>query len=392
MTNIDKKNLVEFCKDLIQIPSQAGKEKSVIKRAQEELHVLGFDECECDDFGSVIGILRGGDGPTVIFDAHMDTVGVEPVKEWTRDPFGGWVEGGRIYGRGSVDMKGSAASIVYGIASLLPLKSEIKGTIIVSLSTLEELCEGIALGNIIDKRGADYVVIGEPSNLRLVRGQRGRAEITITTQGVPAHSSTPHLGVDAVDKMTKLIGKMNEIELPRHEFLGTGIQALTDIISVPYPAQSTVPSRCRVTYDRRLVVGENETSIARELHDLIETARTEDPELRASAEIVTVECTAYTGHKFSFRKFIPAWEIAEDHKLVVAAAGALESIGLRGLPADYYRFCTNGSWPSVHAGIPTIGFGPGHADLAHSTDESVEIEQLEAAARGYASIARAILS
>lgn len=391
MMEIDRNNLVEFCKDLIQIPSQAGKEKSVITRAREELHLLDFDECEYDDFGSVVGIIRGGDGPTVIFDAHMDTVGVEPVKEWTRDPFGGWVEDGRLYGRGSVDMKGAAASIVYGIASLVPRKAEINGTIIVSLSTLEELCEGVALANIIGNHGADYVVIGEASNLHLVRGQRGRAEIKISTQGVPAHSSTPHLGVDAVAKMTRLIGMMNEMELPSHEFLGTGVQALTDIISVPYPAQSTVPSRCRVTYDRRLVVGEDEASIARELNDLIETARAEDPELRASAEIVTVECTAYTGHKFTFRKFIPAWEIAEDHGFVVSAAAALEAAGLGGLPADYYRFCTNGSWPSVHAGIPTIGFGPGHADLAHITDESVEIEQLEAAARGYASIAMALL-
>jgi putative selenium metabolism hydrolase len=389
--DIDRNGMVEFCRDLIKIPSQPGREKAVIRRAQEELHVLGFDECDCDDFGSLIGIVRNGDGPTVIFDAHVDTVGVEPVGEWTRDPLGGWIEEEKIYGRGSVDMKGAAAAIVYGLASLIPRKEEYRGRIIVSLSTLEELCEGVALGNIIDGYGADFVVIGEPSNLRLIRGQRGRAEIMITTQGVPAHSSSPHLGVNAVAKMGGLIRMMDEMELPEHEFLGRGVQALTDIISVPYPTQSTIPASCRATFDRRLVVGENETSIAGELHDLIEKARSADPQLQALAEIVTIECAAYTGHRFTFRKFIPAWEMPEDHDLVRAAARALETVGLDGLPADYYRFCTNGSWSCVHSGVPTIGFGPGDGALAHGIDEYVEIGQLDSAARGYAAIALEML-
>ena len=388
---VDKENLVEFCRDLIRIPSQAGREKEVVRRAQEELLRLGFDDCRCDDFGSVVGVVRGGAGPTVLIDAHLDTVGAEPIREWTHDPFGAWLEEGRLYGRGAADMKGPAAAIVYGAATLLEGKENLKGTVIVSLSTLEELCEGAALGRIIEDYGPDCIVIGEPSNLRLVRGQRGRAEIALTTYGVPAHSSTPQLGVDAVEKMTALLRKMSEAKLPTHPFLGTGVQALTDIISDPYPAQSTVPSRCRATFDRRLVVGEDESSIAADLHDLIEAATKADPALQATAEIVSAECRAYTGHSFTFRKFIPAWEMPEDHELVRAAAGALEGAGFGSEPPTYYRFCTNGSWACVHAGLPTIGFGPASADMAHCVDEYVEIEQLEAAARGYAAIAMELL-
>lgn len=388
---INKEGLVEFCRDLIRIPSQSGKEKAVIHRAREEFLRLGCEECEYDEFGSLVGVIRNGPGPKVILDAHMDTVGVEPLSEWARDPFGAWVEDGRIYGRGAVDMKGAAAAIVYGIASLMDHLDSFSGTVIVSLSTLEELCEGVALGNVIKTHGADFVIIGEPSSLQLARGQRGRVEIALTTTGTPAHSSTPHLGVDAVAKMMNLVRLMNEIELPTHSFLGTGVQALTDIISSPYPAQSMVPSRCRATFDRRLVVGEDESSIAGELHDLIEEARKADPDLHASAEIVAARCSAYTGHSFTFRKFIPAWEMPEDDHLVATAAGALESVGLGGQTPTYYRFCTNGSYSCVHEGIPTIGFGPGDAELAHSIEEHIPIDELEAGAKGYAAIVLELL-
>ena len=388
---IDDEKLIEFCRALVRIPSPAGKEKDAIRRAQEEMLALGFEEVELDEFGSVVGVLRCGPGPVAVFDAHIDTVGVEPVNEWTRDPFGGWVEDGRLYGRGSVDMKGSAAAMLHGLASLMEERERLGGTLIASISTLEEIAEGVALGAVLDRFEPDFVVICEPSNMELIRGQRGRVELAFTTYGEPAHSSTPELGVDAVAKMMKLITRIDAMELPTHPFLGSGVQALTDIISTPYPAQSTVPAKCRATFDRRLVVGENESSIARETHDVIEAAKGEDDQMVATTEIVTAEYKAYTGHKFSFSKFIPAWETAADSAIVAAAARGLEAAGLLPGPPDYYRFCTNGSWACVHAGLPTIGYGPGNAALAHRVDEYAEIEQLRAAARGYAAIAGELL-
>ena len=93
---IDNKGMIEFCRELIRIPSRPGYEKEVARRAKEELNELGFDRCECDDFGSVVGIIDNGDGPTIILDAHLDTVSAEPVKDWSHDPFGGWLEEDRI--------------------------------------------------------------------------------------------------------------------------------------------------------------------------------------------------------------------------------------------------------------------------------------------------------
>ena len=388
---IDINRLIEFCRDIIRIPSRAGHEKAVAQRCREELQLLGFDDCDCDEFGSVVGLIRNGPGSIILFDAHIDTVGVDPINEWSHDPFGAWIEEGKIYGRGAADMKGPAAAVVYGLASLMDLRDSFSGTVIACLSTLEEACEGIALGHILDTYGADFVVVGEPSGNRLVRGQRGRAELVLSTYGKPAHSSTPHLGTDAVEKMIIIINLMRKMELPSHPFLGTGVQALTDIISSPYPAQSMVPSQCRATFDRRLVVGESEASIAAQLHDMIEAAKADDSEIVATAEIAVAEFTAYTGHSFTFRKLIPAWEMPEEHELVRGTARALQTAGVSSDVPTFYKFCTNASWACVHAGKPTIGFGPGSADQAHSVDEFIEIEELVAGAKGYAAIALEML-
>lgn len=383
-------DLINFCRDLIKIPSLAGNEKGVIRRAREELSRLNFDKIEVDEFGSLVGVIKNGNGPTVIFDAHMDTVGVEPINEWSFDPFGGWLEDDKIYGRGAIDMKGPAAAIAYGLSELLSDRNSFRGTVIASLSTLEEVSEGVALANIIDKYGADFIVICEATNLQLVRAQRGRAELALTTLGVPTHSSTPHFGVDAVSKMMTIISFMNQMPMPKHPFLGSGVQALTDIISTPYPATSIVPFECRATYDRRLLIGETEESVMAEIEEMIRSARGKDPEIKVKAQVVNASYAAYTGKEFEFKKFLPAWEMPEDHPIVVSAHEALKDESIGGGNISHYCFCTNGSLPDRHLGIPTIGFGPGSEDLAHRKDEYILVNDLLEGARGYTALAKAL--
>lgn len=386
----NKDDLIGFCQDIIRIPSFAGKEKEVIQRAYQELLKLNFDHVEIDDFGSVVGILRNGDGPTVIFDAHMDTVGVEPRSEWSVDPFGAEVRDNKIYGRGAMDMKGPSSAMVYGLSALINSREAFRGTVIASLTTLEEISEAVALAHVIDQFGADIIVICEATNLRLARAQRGRAEIALTTNGVPSHSSTPQFGIDAVQKMTSLIEKMNALPMPTHPFLGSGVQALTDIISKPYPAISTIPYECRVTYDRRLLIGETEESILAELEEMIRAAQAEDPKLKATAEIVHAAYSAYTGKSYDFKKFLPAWEMPENHPVVLTASKALAEAQVGEGVIGRWHFCTNGSLPERHSRLPIIGFGPGEEGLAHRKDEYIGIDHLIEAACGYTALAKAL--
>ena len=134
----------------------------------------------------------------------------------------------------------------------------------------EECFEGVASRSISEIVKPDYVVIGEASLCNLKIGQRGRAEIVVETFGVPAHSANPEKGVNAVYEMCKVVDAIQKLPCTEHPVLGKGILELTDIKSTPYPGASVVPSYCRVTYDRRLLVGESKGIVLAPLQSLID--------------------------------------------------------------------------------------------------------------------------
>ena len=377
--------LIDFTRDLVRTPSVLGNEGPVAQRVCAEMELLEFDEVLTDSAGNAVGIVQGArSGPTMVFDAHMDTVDVLPRDRWSRDPFGGEMDDGRIWGRGTSDMKGALAAMVYGAATLE--RSGLAGRVVVSASVGEELIEGAALRVVMQRHGADFVVIGEASELDLVRAGRGRAELVVKAKGRPSHASTPAQGVNAVHKMRAVIEQIEALPMPEHPFVGRGVMCLTDIISIPHPAHSVVPSGCRVTYERRLVPGETEEGLFAEIGEACERAGAPETELR----LARTDYTTYTGIVWDEPKWFPPWELAEDHALVQSALRALRSTGLEPSMASY-QFCTNAAYCAGRAGIPTIGFGPSHEALAHVVDEYIEVEQLLRACIGYRAIAAEVL-
>jgi putative selenium metabolism hydrolase len=263
-------------------------------------------------------------------------------------------------------------------------KSRLVGRVAVSVTVLEEVMEGVALGTVMNELQPDFVVIGESTGLNLNHGGRGRAEIHLETIGQPAHSSTPHLGVNAVHLMLTAVQAIEAIPLPSDPLLGQAIMALTDIISDPYPGYSVIPSRCRVTYDRRLLAGETVEGVLQELQTM--------PELASiNVTIAQGEHTTYTGTVLQGSKFFPAWKFSTDHPFVQSSLLGLQSAGLSS-KMSAYRFCTNGAHSAGHAGVPTIGFGPSTEEQAHVVDEYIELDQLEKAAGGYVGIIETVLS
>ena len=241
--------LVAFTQELIRIPSLSGEESAVVARIAAEMRSLGFDEVMVDANGSAIGIVNGAQpGPTILLDAHCDTVGIAPGSTWTCAPFAATIQDGFIYGRGAADMKGALAAMVYAAGTVD--RTRLAGRVAVSATVLEEVMEGISLETVMAAVKPDVVVIGEATELNLNRGGRGRAEIHLETIGQPAHSSSPDLGVNAVHEMIKLIAAVESAPLGAHPLLGPALLALTDMISDPYPGYSVIPSRCRVT-DRK---------------------------------------------------------------------------------------------------------------------------------------------
>ncbi len=381
---MNKQALIEFTQKLIRQQSLSGEEGPVIQIVVDEMRALGFDKVWLDENGSAIGVIEGGQpGKTLLFDAHMDTVGIAPGSVWTIDPFGGDIVDGYLYGRGVADMKGALAAMVHAASSVD--KSKLTGRVVISASVLEEVYEGGALKTVMDAVNPDYVVIGESSNLNLVHGGRGRAEIHLETIGKPSHSSSPHLGVNAVHLMMKVIEAVEKIQLGEHPLLGPAILALTDIISEPYPGYSVIPSRCKATYDRRLLPDETDEDVLEAIKSL--------PELKDipfDAVIAQGEHRAYTGKTLTCTKFFPAWELYSGHPFVQAAQRGLRKSGVNP-QLTAYRFCTNAAYSMGQAGVPTVGFGPGTEADAHVVDERLSLESLEKVEAGYEGIIRAVL-
>ncbi|MBL8056529.1 MAG: YgeY family selenium metabolism-linked hydrolase [Anaerolineales bacterium] len=378
-------DLIQLAQALVRVPSLSGEERAVVEVILAAMRALGYDEVFTDSNGSAVGIIRGArPGPTLLLDAHCDTVGIAPGSTWTRDPFAGELDGGWLYGRGAADMKGALAAMLHGAAAVD--RARLAGQVAVSATVLEEVMEGVSLGTVMERVRPDCVVIGEATELNLNRGGRGRAEIQLETVGRPAHSSSPQLGLNAVHAMLRVVDGVERLALGQDPVLGPALLALTDIISDPYPGYSVIPSRCRATYDRRLLAGETPAQVLGALQALPTLAGAE-----LHVALAQGEHTAYTGAVLRGPKFFPAWVFPEEHPLVQGALRGLRAAGLAPR-LGAYRFCTNAAYSAGRAGVPTVGFGPAAEGDAHVVDERLAVADLLAAARGYRGIVEAVLA
>lgn len=388
----DKTELIGLCRTLIQKKSYSGEEKGVSDLIREYMLQNDFDEVHVDKFGNTIGCIKGKKpGPKLLFDGHMDTVPVTQPEKWNHEPFGACITDGKIYGRGSTDMKGALSAMLYAASVFAKASSRnFAGDLYVAGVVHEECFEGVASREISAFVKPDYVIIGEASELNLKIGQRGRAEIVVETFGVPAHSANPEKGNNAVYQMTKVVHAIRSLQPEEHPVLGKGILELTDIKSVPYPGASVVPEYCRATYDRRLLVGETRESVLAPIRKLLDDLMEKNPELKAKVSYATGKEQCFTGEEIEGERFFPGWLFDEKEDFIQNVYQELKAGGYQ--PAiTQYNFCTNGSHYAGEAGIRTIGLGPSRENLAHTINEYLECDQLEKAADCYMLVMKALL-
>ena len=347
----------------------------------------GFDVVT-DDWGNTTGRIDFGPGPTLLFDAHVDTVGIGDRSQWRYSPKGVRI-GDRIVGRGAVDTKGPLAAAIHA-ADMLICDPAATGSLIIAGSIDEELAEGPSLGRILDDIAPDVVVIGEPSDGILRIGQRGRAEIVITVTGVAGHSAFPESSTNAVEVMADIVHALRAIEFRTDRALGTGQLTLVSITSKPYPSQSTVPSECVAVFDRRTVLSETASDILDEINSTVYPVAQQN-NAHVSVSLAQAEWTTWRGFEVVAPIFASAWFQPPDRWPV---ADILTAFGRRGLStkADIWPFCTHGSESAARRGIPTIGFGPGDPAAAHTVDESISMDELRTGVMGYHAIFTTLLS
>ncbi len=381
LSNAEITGLTEFAQNLVRIPSYSGQEEKAIRLAEQQMKALGYDEVSIDAMGNLLG--RIGNGPvSVLFDAHLDTVEVNDPQDWAFPPFEGNIENGWLRGRGSVDMKSSAAAAIYAGAAARKMGWDQGKTIYVSCTVFEEDCDGENLKHLFRECNLrpDFVVICEPSNNVITLGHKGKAQILLKTHGVSAHGSAPEKGVNAVYEMAEIIQRVEQTNRNLPVVGGMrGTLVLSRISSIS-ASLNAVPSECAIYLDRRTVPGETEADIRKEMDQLIAGKN-------ASWEIGTLHRKSWTGMDIRYEPFHSAWKIDLGHKLTQACVAAYEEqFGQTPAAFDFWDFSTNAVTP-VSLGIPTIGFGPGEYKLAHMRDERCEVRQIIDACGFYARLA-----
>jgi putative selenium metabolism hydrolase len=371
-------DVVRFLRDMIAIPAESRREDERCERVRQEYEKLGFDEVGFDRLGNVVA--RIGDGPfTILMDGHIDCVGVGDTDAWEHDPFEGKLEDGKIWGRGAVDELPAIACMAYGtsIARSRGLPENV--TLYLTASVMEEDCDGYCLLHLIEQEGIrpDVVVIGEPTDLGVYRGQRGRVEATISSKGRSSHAAHPEEGINALYKVAPIISDIEALNdrLPSDDFLGKGTVVVSNIECTTV-SLNAVPDSARINIDRRLTAGESAGAALDELRSL--------PHLGdAEVELLSYDEVSWRGERARQEKFFPSWVLPEGHPLVRGVAEAVESVLGSPPTVSRWSFSTNGVATMGRHGIPTVGFAPGLEELSHTTGEWVAVDDLVRATAVY---------
>jgi len=369
----------KFMREIVEIPSFDSQIRDVGQRIQEEMLMLGFDEVFFDKMGNTVG--RVGNGPIkVLFDSHIDTVGIADRSQWKWDPFKGKIENGILYGLGACDEKGSTPGMVYALKIMKDLKL-LDGLTCYYYGNMEEECDGIAPNSLVEteKIKPDFVVIGEPTCMRIYRGHRGRVELKVTTKGRTCHASAPERGDNAVYKMMPIVEEISKMShmFKDDPFLGKG-SIVVSKIECKTPSLNAVPDECTIYLDRRLTFGENEASSIAELESL--------PSMKnGKVEELFYDTPSYTGFVFPVSKYYPPWALDPKHPLVGAAVETYKSVCDGKEPVvDKWVFSTNGTYWMGKANIPSVGFGPGNEVYAHTVNDQVPLDEVVKCAEFYA--------
>ena len=373
---IRKKELIDLTTRLVQIPTEnpPGNEKAAAQFLKPLLSKMGFKtKTVLSPKGrwNIVAERRWGKGGrTLIFNGHLDVVPAGNPSQWKYPPFRGTLSKGRIYGRGASDMKSGIASFIHALSTIERSKMRLhQGAVVLHLVSDEESHGRQGMGFLTQKEGirGDAALVGEPTDLQPVIAQKGALWLRISTLGKSAHGSRPHLGVNAVEKMMKLMERLNSIPLEtEHPLLGKPtlnvgtIQGGTKI--------NIVPDRCEIEADRRMLPGEKKEEVLEKMKETLDSLRSRDPFFQYRIEEID---------------FAEPSEVNPEEEIVKIAVDAIQEVMGKKPSLRAFSGFTDSRFYINQCHIPTLIFGPGEVDQSHTTDESVEVEALVKAARIY---------
>jgi acetylornithine deacetylase/succinyl-diaminopimelate desuccinylase-like protein len=365
---------VSLAQALIRASSPSGHESAASRSLLEAFHGLRFDEARIDAVGNAVGIFRRGSGPAITLCGHLDTVPAGDPSLWPHPPLSGAVAGGNLWGRGACDMKGALAAMT--IAASDAVEAGFSGTLQVS-GVVQEEVGGLGARHLARGERADAVILGEPSELRLMLGHRGRVELEVRVPGKIAHAARSELGENALNRAADLLGRLQQLELPSGGPLGSSTLTPTRLISFPPDGANVVPGRADLTIDYRNIPGDTPEQILGRVQQLAPDAKVRIPTARVASESgeVVEDVT----------RIVEPYLMPADHPVVerarVLLAGVLAGEGID-LEQGYWWFATDAPELASMSEV-VIGFGPGEQALAHTTRERVPLRHLAIARAAY---------
>jgi acetylornithine deacetylase/succinyl-diaminopimelate desuccinylase family protein len=387
---IDEKKLKELLRNLVQIESHRevlGQEARIADFISSWLQNSNI-KVEVRDVtngrGNVMGSIEGcGNGYSLMLNGHMDTV---PIYAWDADvgPFSAEEKDGKIFGRGSCDMKGGLAAAMIAMETIRKSNVKLKGNLVITAVIGEEGSCSIGTKEII-RNGprTDMAIVCEPTNMNVSVAQKGSSKIFITTRGKPAHTGTPEKGINAIMKMVDVIQSLRTDLFPylarrKHSLLDS--PRLTVAVIEGGERTDVVPASCQIQMSYRYLPGDTPEEMMKKISEILEDLKSRDPNL----EFEVSEPVRYFPWKYEKEVFkaLPM-ETPENHRIVNVLKKNIEHVtGDSARIAGAYGW-TDASLLVNEGNIPTVIYGPGSQEQAHSPEEYVNVDQVTEAARVY---------
>jgi putative selenium metabolism hydrolase len=367
----NRDGLVAFAQSLVRTPSLPGQEGDVAALVQAEMTHLGYDEVWVDEAGNVIGRVTGGEGPSLMFNGHMDVVETGDPARWPYPPHGGELHDGMLWGRGAADMKGALAAIVYAGGLITRLGSPPPGDVYVTAVVQEEV-GGLGARHLAQTLPVDRAVVGEASGNQLRRGHRGRIELVAHFEGRSVHASMPDLAINPHFSMTRFVEKLRSLPMASDPDYGASTVAPTLVVSAP-GSHNVTPGEIHLVLDWRNIPSEGPEEILAALEAPL--ARSLESGCQGWVELNSKELTTYTGFRMTFPDSFPSFTTDAGHPWLAQAQKTLATALDREVEVDVWRFATDGGHFAA-AGATVLGFGPGDDTVVHTVEERIPLDDL----------------
>jgi putative selenium metabolism hydrolase len=372
-------DLMHFARLLIQTPSLPGQEQYIATIVQHEMEQLGYDQVWRDEVGNLIGLLKGtGGGKALMLNTHMDHVDVGDPSQWPYPPYSATLSDGYIWGRGACDVKGALAVQVYAPAIARKAGLALRGDVYVTAVVLEER-GGWGAAHVVKKIKTDYAILGEATNNELRIGHRGRMELMVRFTGRSVHASAPTRGANPHYAIARFLTKLPEMRMVSDSTFGHSTVAPT-LVQSDQTSGNVTPGELRLMLDWRNIPNETTEQILAKVQKLL--AANPEPGVGAQVMMNQSRLQTYTGLSELRDVTHPGYALSANHPFVTTARATLQKALEREVELGSWMFATDGGH-LMAAGIPTIGFGPGDENEAHTIHDRVAVAQLREATVGY---------